>query len=199
MNVSKINANQTIGFAAKAKSQPRRAHQESKFDAFISSPKTKKAVKFIGLTALVVAAAISGKAILKKLSFNKAVKTEAARRIAESKMTQTEKINRALPNAVQAALDTPLRKGEKIGNTPAGIRLDGLTHALEVDKRIAHLEEVDKMHRARHMGLIQAFKSEEVLPRANFDKETAQKAFDIEIKQLGEKIEKAAQKAQPKA
>ena len=114
-------------------------------------------------------------------------------------MTQTEKINRALPGALQAALDTPIAKGQTLGNTPAGIRLDGLTHALEVDKQIAHLEEVDKMHRARHMGLIQAFKSEEVLPRANFDKETAQKAFDIEIKQLGEKIEKAAQKAQPKA
>ncbi len=199
MNISKINANQIVGFQGRKQTSNKRAAQNSKFDAFVSSPKTKKAVKIAGIALLVAGAVLGGKAILNKINFKKAVKAEALGRIAENNMPQKDKIARALPNAVQNALDVPVKKGEKIGNTAAGIRLDGLTHANQVEKQISHLEDVDAIHRARHMGLIQAFKSDETLSRANFDEKTAERVFNIELNQLNEKIQKAAQKAQPKA
>ena len=193
MSISKINANQ-ISFQR----APRTHYAEAKKPVDKKETAKKVGIVAVGLTA---AAAIALGTIwaIKKGKSIKAVKTEAARRAAENAMTQKDKIARSLPNAIQSVLDTPIQKGVKIGETAAGARLDGLTHAIEVDKTIAHLEDVDAMHRARHLGLIKAFNDPEVYSRANFNTKTAEFAFKKEIAQLGQQLAETAEKAAQKA
>ena len=113
MNISKINANSSLGFQGKLKlpkvSMPKFEKPEDKKEAF-----KKAALITTGLAA--TAAIVAGTVMLvKKGKLNKAVKAEAAERATENAMTQKDKILRSLPGALQTVLNEPLKEGETIG------------------------------------------------------------------------------------